>query len=652
MEQEENDSPSSLYFLSTQIQSLHEESERTDQALGKLSKFKNKSPSNKKKIDMRINKPRQSAKMKKKSLKAKPTKANSRSLSAFVKQMFQGERKPDRQSILEYFAGDVSKVDEFLESVENATESRLELRKLVALPFIHSQEEWEALLKSIRLKFPDLPMKNQKTLKKISQQLETLRNNSDLSPNLQSIWSQASRQPSENLTAEDVKWLYDLDDVDVVAANDSTVLDTSDDVKEDTPFYLTLSQAMNDDRELSLNEESTQSEKIVDVVRPQSPIVISDSESEPEAYVPTQDAEEISSHQVAGPPESVDVLTSIAFKSKRNETNLGTPTQRNIITEVPFEYDNETTIFSSPVKHVLPKKPKTPTRWPSALVITSSPVSSGKDEVGNDEEELFATAKTDISNSVIGELDTGGYLLENPQTEAVQSSMPLPRKTNQEKRVFKTSTVEYQGDIEILHESVNDIKLRKLTSNDTYDQVPDSEDSEGEVSIIEISKPVISSEEIEQIKNPEVLQVPSSPRPTPQSNSHVELHLLLMKEVKELYTNLKLPPTKLKANMIDAIEYAIELTGTRLDTLLRNPDHEVKSREFGSRFVEMLYDKITNLIKMVDELHLKIALFEPLNVEQIAEHLQEHVEVPIPLDLSFLQGYCDAKGISTTNKRI
>lgn len=71
MEQEENDSPSSLYFLSTQIQSLHEESERTDQALGKLSKFKNKSPSNKKKIDMRINKPRQSAKMKKKSLKAK-----------------------------------------------------------------------------------------------------------------------------------------------------------------------------------------------------------------------------------------------------------------------------------------------------------------------------------------------------------------------------------------------------------------------------------------------------------------------------------------------------------------------------------------------------------------------------------------------------
>lgn len=643
MEQEEDDEPASLFFASTQIQSRHEDLEKTEQTLGKLQKFKNDSPPHKK-INVTMQKPPRKPRAKKAEIKKKKASTSSLSLNAFVKETFRNKQKPDPLSILDYFAGDSQKVDQFLSKIEDVArkdgDSKQEIR-----PSIHSKEEWEGVLRSIRLRFPNLSTRNQRTLSKISQQLKSLqRSDSESITELPSVWSQASRQPSDSLTTEDMKWLYDLDNAERIKDLDASDLHLNEEEEEEKPFYLTLSQAMDQSKVKDSENEGDESIQIIDA---KSPILISDSESEPEPYIPPNniaEADDIPSHQVAGPPESVDLLTSIAFNSKcqREDMPVGTQTQPLVVEEAVLPKENdESIIFSSPVKPVLTKKPKTPTKWPSNLVITSSPVSSGKEDLTKkgEEEEVFATAR-----SVPDET-------QGSQSPTLQSSMPLPKRKISRKRSFKTSTLEYWGHVEIPENLSNTIKMRKIPTTSEGDQIPDSEESDCEVSLIEISKPSDPIEPPKPLKNPSILQVPSSPRLSTQSDSFLKLSLLPMKDVREIYLHLGLAPAKLKATMVAAIEYATELTGISIDDLLNN-DTELKARLLGKQFMSMLYDKMTNLIKMSDDLHLKIALFEPINIEAVAQHLKDEDVFPIEIDIPFLQKYCDEKGVSTTNRPI
>ncbi|KAF3994561.1 hypothetical protein FT663_01361 [Candidozyma haemuli var. vulneris] len=684
MESDNDDTSPSLYFASTQIQSRHEDLERKERSLSKLQKFKNESPTQHKTSEMTMNKPRKKAKPKKPTLKTKKPPTSSLSLNSFVKEMFKNKKTPDPSSILDYFAGDAGKVDEFLQKVETASGLVTNGTQLSDVSsFVHSKKEWEGLLKSIRLRFPDLSKKNQRTLSKISQQLKSLRQPSVSSTDeSQSIWSKASRQPSDDLTTEDVKWLYDLDS-EKVNEIDTSALHLTEDEDEEKPFYLTLSQAMNDpkstesdeedeieqnayeeDEEEQKNDEERKEDEAqeddddlnhtIHSIRSQSPILISDSESEPEPYILSKQLgslEDIPSRQEAGPPESVDLLTSIAFNSKnsKEETMVGTQTQPLVIEEKPKSpvKSNGGVIFSSPVKPELSKKPHTPTRWPSNLVITSSPVSSGKESVTPgqkiDDEEHFSTARS--------VLDDDNYESQFSGLPEIQSSMPSPKRNRlARKRSYMTTTLEYRGNIELPVEVSNDIKMRKITATSAEDNIPDSEESDCEVSLIEISKPSDPIEPPQPRKMPSVLQVPSSPRLTTQSDSYTKLTQMSMKDVRQVYSHLGLAPTKLKATMAEAIEYAAELTGTSIDDLTDAKNmNEEESRMFGKRFIEMTYDKITNSIKMSESLHLKIALFEPIKVETLNQHLKEEEVFPINLDLPFLQKYCDTKGVTTTN---
>lgn len=648
MDHENDDEPASLYFASTQIQSRHEDHEKIERSLGKLQKFKNESPVEPKNINMNMHKPPRKTDSKKTRPKIKKPSTSSLSLNAFVREIYRNKKKSDPLSILDYFAGDTQKVDEFLGKIEEAA-GRESFSKSEDVSQIHSKHDWEDVLKSIRLRFPGISKRNQKTLNKISQQLKGLqRSSSESTEILQSVWSQASRQPSDDLTKDDVKWLYDLDDSDNLKDLDASLhLSEEDegekeDDEEEKPFYLTLSQAMDHSRV----DKSDGGEDSLQLVEANTPILISDSESEPEPYIPQHDptcTDDIPSHQVAGPPESVDVLTSIAFnpKTSKEENPVGTQTQPLVIDQHVQQLPkrtNDSIIFSSPVKPVLSKKPKTPTRWPSNLVITSSPVSSGKETpVKNEDEEVYATAKSDFEET------------QGTQSQIIESSMPLQKRKFTRKRNFKTSTLEYWGHVEIPEEVLDSIKMRKINAPSEGDEIPDSEESDHEVSLIEISKPSDPIEPPAPRKSPSVLQVPSSPRLTRQSDSFLKLSLLPMKDVREIYQHLGLAPTKLKVTMVEAIEYATELTEMSIDDLL-NDDAEHKARQLGEQFLGMLYDKVTNLIKMSGDLHLKMALFEPINIETVAEHLKEQEVFPIAVDLPFLQKYCDEHGVSTTNR--
>lgn len=652
MESENDGTQQLLYFASTQIQSRYEEDEEREKPLLDLKKFKRTSPNQHKTTKMAMNAPRKKAAKP----RAKAKKAPSiLSLNAFVKEAYGNRNKPDPLSIVDFFAGDIKKVNEFLRRIDDVYEHPPPTANLQITTL--QKHEWESFLTSIRLKFPNLSSRNRKTLSRVSQQLRSIqRSLSESSENLESIWSQASRQPSDELTTEDIKWLYDIEDGedDEVHLNLSSLRTNDEDGVR--PFYLTLSQAMNDSR---LSEAETDNEEIPkndspSQEQPPSPVIIHDSESEPEPFEPTKSfgsVEEIPSHQVAGPPESCDVLTSIAFKTKpkRDEFALGTQTQPLIINEdepkLPTK-SNDSVIFSSPVKLNAPLKTKTPTKWPSNLVITSSPVSSEKGDSASkpddNDEELFATAR-----SVFDDCKMSAYA---SQSQTIESSLPPPKRSFK-KRSFKTSTIEFQGSLDVPDEGPNNVKMRKLNLTKDGDEVADSEESDCEVSLIEISRPSDPIEPPKPKKMPSILQVPSSPRQSSQPSGQLSLMQIPMKNMRDIFSRLGLAPTKLKATMATTLEYAFELTGLSIDDVVDAEDCEEMSRKLGEIFTKKVHEKITTLIKLSEDLHMKIALFEPVHVETLAQHLEKHEVFPISLDLPFLQKYCDANGVSTTAKQ-
>lgn len=494
------DPPSSLYFLSTQIQARHEDLEQREESISKLQKFKNS--------NSRIKAPQTKHIAKKRA--PKKQKAKVLSLSAFVRETL-GSKKKDTQSILEYFSGDRAKVDDFLERMEKATSTSAHLlSKKGEASTLHSQTEWRQLLESISLKFPNLSTKNKRSLKVISQRLECLKEQEIIQGSQDlDMWSQASRQPSDKLTREDMKWLYDLDDEQLDNDTSAVLLDTNN----EGPYCLTLSQVFEpeklEEQDLENREELSLplvGDFLVD------PIVISDSESEPEPlemldYI-RQDP--IPSHQSVFGAESVDVLTSILFPPTYDSKKLSQTPQLFPTADFSPKKSTENVIFSSPVKPKSAEVFKTPSKWPSNLVITSSPLSSKHEDIrflpmkSSPTQEEFSTARSE---------------LEEP--EAIFNISPFPSQLSQltpstlhplqnhKRKAFSTTTVEFQGDVDFISDVTPNVKFRKTQLKPAdIDVVADSEDDEAEISIIEITKPIETQDDNE----PSVLQVPSSPQ--------------------------------------------------------------------------------------------------------------------------------------------
>lgn len=565
----------------------------------------------------------------------KSAKPNMLSLSAFVRETL--GKKKDAQDILDYFSGNKTKVDDFLDRMETATATPhlLSRARKGSASSLHSESDWKVLLDSIRLKFPNLSNKNRHSLKVISQRLEQLKEHEvDLGDTQDLVWSQASRQPSDSLTSEDMKWLYDLNDDQLENEASLVLLDSN--ANSNKQFFFTLSQVLDEPRD----ELST---KVID------PEVISDSESEPEPlellnYTQKSQMLDILSHQKITAPDSIDVLTSILFPPTykngfTQENTVEASYRRDAATHSKRNADPDV-IFSSPVKPKPKEHFQTPTKWPSHLVITSSPPSSGRDDVhvpeevktSQDVEEIYSTARTDLHEKV----GADSQLLDLQ----VQSSLPQP-KANRKRMTYSTSTIEFEGPVDITSQG-QVVKIRKLYSKPVGldDVVPDSEDDDAEISIIEITKPIEDTESNKSILV-SVLQVPSSPTTNAGAEGTSKILLkMLHGEIRSHYSMLGLGPTKSRNNMISAIEYALQLTNLSLDTPFDFP-------LLGRNFQICLFDEITRQLRLSEELHCKIASFEPIPAEIILHYLKKQYFCPVDLDISLVQRYCDQNGVLT-----
>ncbi|KAM9933196.1 hypothetical protein OXX80_007179 [Metschnikowia pulcherrima] len=543
---------SSLHFYSTQIQARHEDQEHKDGKVSQLQRFKNAVGSPK----VKAPKPVKVTKPKRKSNK-KSGMRQINSISAFVRETLGGIKPPDTQSLLDNFLGDQKKLDAFLSEVEQATAMPhlLSRRPRGQDSGLFSKMEWKDFSEKLRLKFPNLSKNNKNTLKLVSKRLEKLkRHESDLANSQDSnvIWSQASRQPSGDLSREDLIWLYDLDDD---ALNNENSMDHTENVP-DSPLCLTLSQVVDDPSQPagyggdSVSKVEPTSKDMTAEAR--SELDTSSSRSETFSFMSqnTQDTDDIVLNSEADiEPLSKSDYFSLLYSSdsKEESTDSGPAPLQKSISKQPWPPELSATtslVFAtaskSPRKEAVPfmspEKPSpekskntliadslTPSKsqariafnTPSCLRIDSSPLiqkqridssplfqnspfikkNTVSQEIGGTEEDVFMSANASFGRQ------TQGSVLDPSDSESLQFS-PLRGKG----KIVTRDRIEVAGKVELDPSRSSKVQLTILRQEQhrSDEIIPDSEDDpDAELSIIEITK--------SDNRNTSVLQVPSSP---------------------------------------------------------------------------------------------------------------------------------------------
>lgn len=341
-----------LYFVSTQIQARHEELEEQELATKRLLGFYRQLPVMKKPEPRMVSRKKPKAKPKKPLLVSDHVRAN------------MGNHKTRKAGILALLGTEESVVDSFITKMERATAAKQSPSQ------VFSEPEWRAFLAKISLTFPNLATRRKRNLQAITQQLARLRESEQ-----DELWSQALRQPSDSLTEDDLRWLYDITGDELSLE----LVDGSDGPHEYATYSHTLSQVMDNGREKELISDSEPEPE---------PLGFEDlkdalEELEPETEMENPDvsaaATSVPSHQ---PPESCEVSSSLAFASAKNSMIPDLHVFRSPVKKDRVE------VFSSPIK-TPPRAP--PSRYPSDLRITSSPIESEGSPCPE-----YLTAKTEL----------------------------------------------------------------------------------------------------------------------------------------------------------------------------------------------------------------------------------------------------------------
>lgn len=218
---ENDEADDEVFFISTQMQSKHDETvirEREQRlqkvALTKLQEFKNDNlgksigslVSGNVKLEPRIKKVTKTRK-KTKSLNSFTNKSKSghKSTSALVRDNY------EKSKLFPYFSGDQTKISDFMLKIKKMEDLENLIPKVSLKLF--SQLEWNHILRCIKLKFPNLTSTRKKNLKLITRKINEFELEHENEPG---IWSQASTQPNSKLDHEELKWLYDLTDDQMV----------------------------------------------------------------------------------------------------------------------------------------------------------------------------------------------------------------------------------------------------------------------------------------------------------------------------------------------------------------------------------------------------------------------------------------------------
>jgi structure-specific endonuclease subunit SLX4 len=278
---EVSDPDEEIHFICTQMQSKHEEAVKQEKLASKRSGIITKMQSYKLsgEVDLKnssvstnnatngVKNPRKP----KRNRSLKSSKPKAKSMSAMVREKY------DNPLGLPYFSGDQTKIDEFLLKFSKCNDiTKFHQRNYHLL---YSKSEWNYILQCIKLKFPDLNSTTKKNLKLITRKIDQFE---QIHENDSSVWSQASSHPECKLTDQELQWLYDLSD-DQMVSNTSFAEDQPSD---NANHIMILSQTMNKSEHV---EDDNSETPVIEIIL--------DSEPEPD-ILRRNDIRNAPSHQL------------------------------------------------------------------------------------------------------------------------------------------------------------------------------------------------------------------------------------------------------------------------------------------------------------------------------------------------------------------
>lgn len=635
VEEEPGNTADSLNFVSTQMQSAYEQSESVENnisnKISKMQKFKNEVP----KFDS-LKKPKENCNsITKPTQKKRSSRKNTdriKSLTSYIDEKFgdkkdQGFDGSNQQSILSYFSGQKRKVKEILTKLESESFSEKDTQVNFKKKIPYSPQEWAKIINSIKLRLPNLSAPTKKTLKTITAKID--RQNEILSQD-SSLWNKASLPPSLDLPADDLRWLYDLDENQM----NSTVLALSQEFQVDN-------QPNDDDYE-----------------------IISDSDSEPEIL----DQRKIDQSEMDDEPSVLQSLPVIKESTNENDNKkdqYGKETEEIISSpSLANEIVISSSVYSSPIRSSVRSSPNSkkqgnnqsntlstnnksgdspmlsPTRLQISPLKLTPPQFSSLWDHDDDNNNEFSTAKSKFDSAVSN---------SNTSNESMINTEGSKR--------YSRKLIEIDSEIKFKPNGDNKFSVRKIGENSKEPDenvIEDSEDEGKKFSIIELTTEYDDTNDIlnygkEEDHNNSVIQVPSSPQitnnnilPSISSDEEVgddantepetDISKLTHQEIREIFKKLGLKPTKSKQKMIEILQNYEQLT--------TNP-----SQLSHEEFVQQLESKLNQAIRNDHHWYEKVISFEPIVINDMKNWLNS---IGIKVESDILESYCDKSGICCT----
>ncbi|EMG48424.1 Structure-specific endonuclease subunit SLX4 [Candida maltosa Xu316] len=555
-----------LYFLSTQMQSRHEETLTRDsherelkKSISRLSSFKHDDKSSRTSspapIEIRqVPSKRSTTKRKLGTGKRSKSKGKPKSSSESVREKFERDKYG-------YFAGEQTRIDDYLQQKLGELKNSEKMNGTLDSSTL-SKDEWNSIIEN----YDKLSHKNKKTLKSINKIMNEMNDQGD------GIWGKASSNPETKLTEEELRTLYDLSELITGSSFIDDDDDNNSDDNSDSPAVFILTQS------------PTSKEKD----KPETVYLLSDIDTDTEtcphlynhADSITQEHEkEIFSTPSFDPSkekvESIIVLAENMVSTQRDEVleiisnsesepeeiprpqvfqSINSPKHKKSTSDVNA---NDETIESDTTPIVTPHK--TPTKKiqvpssekPSPLkfqLTTTEEVNTENDDdavIFTDNESIYSTARSKFTTPVVSQSPplemTSQKNYKSDQTSDSETEWPvssMPEKKPVPSKRLRTRVLEIHGALRIQNydDEKNNIKLRKLGEEtkipvviDLDNEIPNSQSSEEEeknnsVSIIEITKEVKDNDSFWEDESTDMfnlapkkhtnephLQVPSSP---------------------------------------------------------------------------------------------------------------------------------------------
>lgn len=223
---------------------------------------------------------------------------------------------------------------------------------------------------------------------------------------------------------------------------------------------------------------------------------------------------------------------------------------------------------------------------------------------------------------------------------------------------YRTKVIEVSADFKVNNLVKENYQVRKIgerTKLQNDNEVQDSEDDEGDLSLIEITF----------FDDKSIIQVPSSPifEPIPTSlpvkpsviDDNKDLKQYSNKQIKEIFTKLNIKPRKSKKEMADILQRLNNI----MEPVNSQQSHPQSQQDFSSifsnlsqitqtEFTTSIHNQLQLKIQSNDYWNEKVISYEPIYLPKFKQWLDDE---NFMIEMDILERFCDISGICTTNQQ-